>query len=989
MQRPCWNKAEFLHILKPDAEEILDEVFHAVHCETDLQIADTADGPRVHASPHTLVERFLDPTSNYVQAVVLGESGTGKSHLIQWLRLNIPKSEDTVMLTIPRTKTSLRGVVQRIIDELPLEQREPYLQRLAQGGTQAMSQKAKAEKFLSALAHAIRHSGLVDDEDRELADLLPNVLLDPNFREKFFLKPNGVIAMILKHVFDDPDARDIDERRREFSTDDLPLDGVHYQLASFPAQEAIDFITFDAGMPTRAIALMNMHRDLAIAQTLNFSADQLIDLMNALRRHLAVQGKKLILLIEDFARVQGIDTALLQALVTPPNQGNEQLCELRWAMAVTTGPFKRLEATVRTRATIVVDMDASKPASLAQLTAGYLNALRLGAAALSNLPLTEPSPSHCVGCAVQTPCWEAFGSVDGVGLFPFTEASIDIMALRTESLDDSGAFNARNYMRRVLQGVLKLHYSELEQGEFPSTAVLERIGGPSRLSPMERRQLENREGAHTAARRIALLELYDGQGRIVNLNAGIHEAFVLPALSSVEEAPVEELQPLKNPIKPVVTEHLPPHVEVVRRWVDKGDLPQSTVNELRQLVFASLENFIDWDSLGMAKTAVASPSSSAKTVFQQRSINFSRQQGQRFEQGVVLDITEEHAVALEALLTHKFLSNWDFPKGSLLMAYLLESMRQWADSVTRQLRELYRVRAGWDPLVATAELLTIAAYLSGRVRVEHKTDNLVAKMWELSGTGQVHASDPKLGKLGDDLQKAVPKLVSFLRNHASGTKGGQARNFVRPWPVLHAVRALRQGSLKLSLTPPRDKQVTELADIVNLYQRVQDELPDAIAAERARRKRWLLEVSESIGDKASMSELVAALRETAEQVSRGGISCGNSRALLVNTMTDLKLTALDSTLSHARALEKASAADLLSRIAAMADYPDTIGVLVARGVAFVEAAEIGLANERARLEAQSGAGLIDSETRIEDALGSITRTLSMLSELQGGIHEPA
>jgi hypothetical protein len=406
-------------------------------------------------------------------------------------------------------------------------------------------------------------------------------------------------------------------------------------------------------------------------------------------------------------------------------------------------------------------------------------------------------------------------------------------------------------------------------------------------------------------------------------------------------------------------------------------------------VFAALENFIDWDSLGIAKSAVASPSNTAKTPFQQRSINFPRQQGQRFEHGVVLDITEEHAVALEALLTHDALSTWDFPKGPLLLAYLLESIRQWADSVTRQLRELYQARAGWDPLVATVELLTLAAYLSGRVRVEYKTDNLVARLWELSGTGQVHASDPKLSKLGDDLHKAIPKLVSFLKNQASATKGGKLGNFVRPGPVFRAVRDLRQSSLKLSLTPPRDKQVTELADIVHLYQRVQAELPDAIAGERARRTQWLREVSASIGDETSMSDLVAALTDAADQVSRGGISCGSSRATLVNTLAGLKLTALDTTLSHARALEKASTADLLSRIGAMGDYPDTIGVLVARGVAFVEAAESGLANERARLEAQSGAGLIDSETRIEDALSAIAQTLGTLSELPGGIHEPA
>ena len=364
-QKPCWKELEVHRILKPDAEEISDHVFRAVHCPTDLQVALTSDGERSLISPEELVARFLEPGRDYAQAVVLGESGTGKSHLIQWLRLNTPEDESTVLLTIPRSGTSLRGIVERIIARLPEGEREPYEERLRGTGVVMASQEAKVGKFLNELALAVQHGGrTTDPEDVDLASLLPNLLLDPTFRKGFFQTTGGTVDLIVQHIFVDPEQRDSGIERREFRIGDLPLDGRRYQDAARLAREAIDYIKDEEGMEARAIALMNRNLPAAISQTLNFSADHLIDLMNALRRNLAHQGKRLILLIEDFARLQGIDAALLQALITPPGQGEERLCELRWAMAVTTGYYKRLEATVLSRTTLLVDMDLSKPASL-------------------------------------------------------------------------------------------------------------------------------------------------------------------------------------------------------------------------------------------------------------------------------------------------------------------------------------------------------------------------------------------------------------------------------------------------------------------------------------------------------------------------------------------------------------------------------------------------------------------------------------------------
>ena len=88
---PCWNTAEVTRTIKPDAEEISDHVFRAVHCQADLHLSDTSTGPRIPFPPEKFVDRFLANTEQDMLCVVVGESGTGKSHIIQWLRIEIEK----------------------------------------------------------------------------------------------------------------------------------------------------------------------------------------------------------------------------------------------------------------------------------------------------------------------------------------------------------------------------------------------------------------------------------------------------------------------------------------------------------------------------------------------------------------------------------------------------------------------------------------------------------------------------------------------------------------------------------------------------------------------------------------------------------------------------------------------------------------------------------------------------------------------------------
>jgi hypothetical protein len=987
-QHPCWTDIEVGRILKPDAEEIADHVFNAVHCATELQVADTSDGERIPTSPEGLIERFLDSRRDYVQAVVLGESGTGKSHLIQWMRLHIPLDDKTVLLTIPKTGTSLRGILDRLIARLPDQDRGAYQDRLRQAGTQATTQAAKVSKLLDLLAWAIQHAGLATDAvDIDLSTLLPDVLRDPNFRSNFFSIPGGTVDSIVQHVFLDPEHRDSSKERREFRLGDLPLDGRSYTDASKQAKEAIDYIKGEEGMEARAIALMNLNLDVAIAQTLNFSADNLIELMSSLRRHLAAQDKRLILLIEDFARLQGIDTALLQALITPPGQGDDRLCELRWAMAVTTGYFKRVEQTVRSRATFVVDMDVSKPVSLPQLTTGYLNALRLGDSRLQEIPFSDAVPSKCMDCPDRGTCFEAFGETHGIGLFPFTASAIDVMAKRSESLTPEGHFNPRRFLRSVLESVLLHHCEDLERGEFPPEQLLKRIGGENQLRPIDRQRLEHADPTHFA-RRNALLELWDGKGRLINLPKGIHAAFGIPMLKDVT-VPVEYPAPVSHTPSPPTRRsptELPDEIATVRRWAsDAGLMPQILVTELRQLIFAALESYIDWDAVGYKKAAVASATGSVAIPFRMVSINFKGQQTLRQSSLIALDLTTDSALAIEALLMHQHYKSWDFPDSGELLANLLEAMRSWATTIERQLKDLLGGENEWNAGVAAAELLVIAIHQSRRISIgDSSLEQVFARMWESNAPVPLICLHKPFSDLNTQLVVYWPKLIEILRNVFSGTKGGIAGDFLRVAPLFKAVRALRARSLQLPQTPPLQPPSRELKELAELYKRVQSQLHQCLEEEKGAWRSWLSKMEEDILKDQSVATLISTLQRAIDDVFSQGINAHATRVRLQEVLDRLNPTTLERALTHIRALGDANTADSLVRLSSIGSSRKDIEDLVLQAGAFLKNAEAAVANERFSLEQQSKAGLLESESRVDAALSQLSRSLDELYRLGGG-----
>ena len=470
------------------------------------------------------------------------------------MRLHVRSDPRRLVIVVRKSGTSLRNIVKILIEKLPKEQQTSYLDTLKAAGDGMQQRDHQREQLLNDIAQAIREEVIpadADEVEQELAANLPNLLMDPNIRKDHFLGDNTVIAEIADHIFTLSNAANRPTERRSFKDSDLPLGGMDFVNASKLAKNAIQLIQLDqeAYLPL-AVHIINRNLDRAVARTLSFSGDRVEELMAQMRRHLKAEGRELVLLVEEFARLQGIDRALLQAITT---QGDSDHCKMRTAIAVTTGFFQSVAETAYMRTTHLVDMNRSAgrsegsnvtKESLSRFAARYLNAVRLGADRINAWSAEadpgEMAPSACASCPIQVECHSSFGSKDGYGLYPFTLSALWNAAGRVDSSMPK-SLNPRILQNDLLVEVLDNHGPDIRTGVFPSKRMLEKLGGIRHLKSVSRRELEARNPQY-ADRWISLLELYNGTAEIVKLNEGILEAFDIPEIpKGIETRPRRRL----------------------------------------------------------------------------------------------------------------------------------------------------------------------------------------------------------------------------------------------------------------------------------------------------------------------------------------------------------------------------------------------------------------------------------------------------------------
>ncbi|MFE6333949.1 protein DpdH [Streptomyces sp. NPDC057798] len=635
----CWEPAVAASTINTEAISPSRAVFLATHAPLRIKRARIMDGKELAIEGDPIGERSvlnefmaLQADSGALLMPIVGESGSGKSHLVRWVREELALVEEGAdqreVIYLEKSKTSLKAVVSTLIakaDSNELAQLKDDINRF----TEDIDEESLARRILNELSEALEATS-PGSESRPLARMLVGpgklaaILLDPHVRAELLAPGKFVPELAHQLIHNRRDGQA--DRPEGFSVSDLPLDIRDIQSASGMAQRLLGTMSTRGDLQSIAVDLLNRHLESAIKSAANLGAGRLLDAMTQVREEYHRQGKEIVLLIEDFALIQGVQRDLLDAVVEAAHrEGKTTLAPIRTLMAVTTGYFQSLDETALTRIQagtgyvyhldVPFSPEETGRIEIASFVGRYLNAGRLGREELER-PNNGETPNKCLTCSFRTECHEAFGvTAEGHGLYPFNESSLVRAVHSTADQAKPWSFNPRVVLGSVVRPVLVEHATAIQQGEFPDPMFRQRFR-PTKLDKPVSRDVLGFVAEHdpvSAERRNLVLEFWgDAPEHANNLHPTILDAFSLEPLSSEEgqsppsvsaagsgqaDGGVSRPDTGTSGRRDELPRELQRMLETVDDWVTlEGGLDTATANRIRVVVSTAVVQRYQWNS---------------------------------------------------------------------------------------------------------------------------------------------------------------------------------------------------------------------------------------------------------------------------------------------------------------------------------------------------------------------------------------------------------
>jgi hypothetical protein len=845
---------------------------------------------------------FMNASDDWVFVPVLGWAGAGKSHLVRWLHTRTEATGKRQVLLLPKTDTNLKDIIEKILDLVDDPSLAEYRQRLREATADLTAEQAR-ERLLDFLAayvgpnyHPVEEQ--LTREQRYLSNKLPAFLRDDLVRGHL-LRSGGFFDRLVTHVLGRSTAVERLDARREMKADDLPRNLLEISQTSFQVQ---DFYRFMLGpgnpkMWDEAVNWINSNLDPAISELLRFRGDDLRQLMRGVREILGKRHVELILLIEDFAKLQGIDLQLLEALLERPDQpGRPRMCALRTAIAMNTGYFLRLPETLRQRVSFHVDMDVPQENSTSDFrevgphfAARYLNAVRFRPEELDHWHAerdtgASPVPSACVACPHNGPCHQGFGASEGYGLYPFNATALNEMLQRVTDPDRRNHFVPRLLIKDVLKKVLADYTLDIQHGTYPSRSLLAAFGGSS-LDPSIQVDLAKKD-PRDPERRAVLLQLYAedvNRHGITDLDPAVHEAFGIPALGlsglTIDEgqpkiAVVLPVVPATSPTTPLVppppvprtrstaTDPIAESYQQLTDWSNKQkELPQNLLTKLRLLIHGTVEEVLKWDTEMLVRDMLSSKSS----PFRPPSINFQDQSVQRGNAPIQIELPlqghgrAETALVMRSLLRFDQQRSWDYEGGFDDLRRLGMHSQCWADAVRDQiLQPGTSATAKYDVVSLVVGVMALGSRLHRLTTVEDTSladeiDVLFSQPLAVVGRSQAWTD------LATAYSASYSDLKNILLSRIACVKGGSARNLtiIDAAQLVPVLKALRHAPGFVSPFP--EAVWIDYAKLKEARRMLETGLSGALAQEQAHWLKWEKDIAGEFPS-AKVSETIRMLR---------------------------------------------------------------------------------------------------------------------------------
>jgi hypothetical protein len=816
----CWNKSNIGKAISLKAKLDEKQTHYFLACHSPMEHIQDVRAKRV-LTEEQLYKKIMGSGQRDIQAVIYGDPGTGKSHLIHWLKLRCDSDlesdslKNIVSVLIERRSGSLKDALEQMIDQLG-KKFEKYLDPVRKA-IERISESTARQLLANQLSIELGPGW--NDRGR---DPLPRLLreLGQACRAKGFggwlCRDDGVINRTIKLL---TEASDVQERetRPQFDQSDFKIPASHRgsRENSLEVLELIDELDDSKTLRDETAAFANEALRHAVVEMIGLSGANLRKVFDVVRKDLQDDGKQLALFVEDVSAMAELDVEVVNALEP---QDRQDLCPLTAVLGMTRTGFSHLRGNQKDRIEILacVDGDTTQRWSqnrkgLAQFTARYLNATRLDESEV--LAIAKHRREHggdihvskCTNCKAITDCHARFGKVQindvDVGLYPLSIDAPFRMLDHIERDDASDiAPNQRGLLIRVLSPVLS-DVDSISEHRFPHDASVSiAVSDPLYWTEL----LQNYCGGWGEENRRRLLYLTELW--IDEVESAIEAAKrLLPFLEPMgfpkfsKETPAQEETPESKGDKPeskpgksttkevdkAAEKRVNQILQSLRAWNDGEDLARD--RDLRQLVANFLRRSIPWDSerdppLPEWKRLV-SPSGRATYDF----VLIEGQVAKPATTQFFIDQfprNEETRELLEALVRFEYLGkkSWDFPTGEHHKRVTERWLRNHSISIVNSVQPILDTQ---PPVASAIELLCLVATIRNREKLPQSAPKLIdevfADRWE---TTPITLSK-RWTELVADMESRHGDARHFVTSELAivqGRTGGF--NFIDPLPVI-------------------------------------------------------------------------------------------------------------------------------------------------------------------------------------------------------------
>jgi hypothetical protein len=912
-----------------EAETAANEVFLAVHQPMRLtreffNVQKTQ--PEVQTERQVLDALLVEaPPSGTLVLPIVGDSGVGKSHLIRWLDAHLRLRADANrrhVVRIPKS-SSLRGVLELILKDLPEKRYAELHQKL--NSARVPPSRSEAMYMLQArLLFALEEAGKEakqrqleqkprpDDRSRA-AHCSPQGLMallqDPTIQSYFTTHEGepenwGVLTRIADRCVNGSRKNDAGPLNQFLASDLQFIADVSDASLSKVTKQYLPQLKKPA-MLQEAIGFLNEVVDQALAGLVDFGGISLADIFIDIRKAMLADDVELVLLVEDFAVLAGIQGPLLDVMIREAiRDGKRELCTMRTALAVTEG---KLPETVKTRAQAMWKIDSQPFHSEGEAleifenyVGGYLNAARWGATNLRKFFLERNADNTSLSDWVpgfheahrQELSEEDNEQLNAFGfsprgkhpLFPLNSGAVRQLAQRYLRVGESYRFDPRLLINRLVRDTIVNHRTLWDQGTFP----------PGDFHKFEFNALDVDVSTHLRSKtseadrkRVAALIFYWGDdprspGEAAAMNCRIYEAFRLkpvdwqakPQIRIKPQEPRIDDRHEPPEISPEVPDALGRWRDVLDDWRQMGRLSQRDANALRQFLADALTSWLDLDALLLKKAVIPTAAIYLPKVDQGLRVTGNAITIAASDEDLNDDKKSDFFFAsMRALVRYHSARTWDYEGGesdaaryAALIGRMAKQAGQWFAKCGSGLPA--------EAVKPLAQALLIGARL---LNLEGATSNVnTANIAAMLNPGPADSNDPmdasnKWTTAKRKAMRARADMRTALLEQVSARQGAASEQAVDVTRLLEAISELRDNAWQLSKELDLDIFKNLSATAKEHLREFRNALPGIVAARLSEVQQWRIEVVEALGNDFDTKAIVQTMRDTITESLRTNV----------------------------------------------------------------------------------------------------------------------